>query len=196
MSKKPFKKNNNFNLFKINIKIIISIITLSIGFGVFIGDSLGIKSWQSHNIQTDKINICFTPPSGCANLIANEIHNAHKTIHVQAFDFTSEIIANAIIKAKKRGVKIHMLLDRVNKNNPHSKMLDFEKASINVLIDKVAGIAHNKIIIIDKTKVITGSFNFTKGADIRNTENVLLINDEKIAEIYLKNWHSRYDKIR
>ncbi|XVN43650.1 MAG: phospholipase D-like domain-containing protein [Candidatus Rickettsia vulgarisii] len=42
---------------------------------------------------------------------------------------------------------------------------------------KVPGIAHNKIMIIDKSKVITGSFNFINSADKRNAENVLLIDN-------------------
>jgi phosphatidylserine/phosphatidylglycerophosphate/cardiolipin synthase-like enzyme len=33
------------------------------------------------------------------------------------------------------------------------------------------------VIIIDKQKVITGSFNFTRSADSRNAENVIIIND-------------------
>jgi phosphatidylserine/phosphatidylglycerophosphate/cardiolipin synthase-like enzyme len=63
--------------------------------------------------------------------------------------------------------------------------------SWEVIIDKMAGIAHNKVIVIDKRKVITGSFNFTKAADYRNAENLLLIENKKIAEIYLKNWQKR-----
>ena len=57
--------------------------------------------------------------------------------------------------------------------------------------DKMPGIAHNKVIIIDKRKIITGSFNFTNAADTRNAENVLLIEDVNIAQIYLQNWLSR-----
>ena len=53
------------------------------------------------------------------------------------------------------------------------------------------GIAHNKVIIIDSKKVITGSFNFTSAADHRNAENVILIEDTDIASLYLKNWTNR-----
>ena len=55
----------------------------------------------------------------------------------------------------------------------------------------MSGIAHNKVMIIDKKKVITGSFNFTKSADTRNAENVLLIDDANIAAQYFLNWHNR-----
>ena len=56
------------------------------------------------------------------------------------------------------------------------------------------GIAHNKVMIIDNQKVITGSFNFTTAADTKNAENVLLIEDAQLAEQYLINWHKRYKR--
>jgi phospholipase D len=46
-------------------------------------------------------------------------------------------------------------------------------------------------MIIDHKKVITGSFNFTRGADHKNAENVVLIEDPKIANQYLQNWITR-----
>jgi phospholipase D len=70
-------------------------------------------------------------------------------------------------------------------------MRKLREASIEVDIDSVLGIAHNKIIIIDQQKVITGSFNFTTSADIRNTENVIIVNNSEIAKKYIQNWFSR-----
>jgi phosphatidylserine/phosphatidylglycerophosphate/cardiolipin synthase-like enzyme len=51
-------------------------------------------------------------------------------------------------------------------------------------------------MIIDERVVITGSFNFTKSAEESNAENLLIIRDAKVAEIYTGNWlahlaHSR-----
>ncbi|MHB8205269.1 MAG: phospholipase D-like domain-containing protein [Desulfomonilaceae bacterium] len=49
-------------------------------------------------------------------------------------------------------------------------------------------IAYNKIIIIDGTTVITGSFNFTKAAEVRNAENLLIIRSPELAKSYIRNW--------
>jgi PLD-like domain len=38
-------------------------------------------------------------------------------------------------------------------------------------------IAHNKVIVIDGETVLTGSFNFTKAAQEKNAENLLIIRD-------------------
>jgi phosphatidylserine/phosphatidylglycerophosphate/cardiolipin synthase-like enzyme len=43
------------------------------------------------------------------------------------------------------------------------------------LIDDKHRIAHDKVILIDETTIVTGSFNFTKGAEEDNAENLLII---------------------
>jgi phosphatidylserine/phosphatidylglycerophosphate/cardiolipin synthase-like enzyme len=48
--------------------------------------------------------------------------------------------------------------------------------------------AHNKIIIIDRETVINGSFNFTKAAEKKNAENLLIIKSKELATTYIENW--------
>lgn len=153
-------------------------------------------AWHStHTTDTNNINVCFTPPSGCGSLIAREIAKAKETIHVQAFGLTSQKIVSQLVQAKQNGVRVRVLLDRSNLKDRYSKIQELKRAGIEVSIDKVPGIAHNKIMIIDKSKVITGSFNFTNAADSRNAENVLLIENKDVANTYLKGWHNRRERI-
>jgi phosphatidylserine/phosphatidylglycerophosphate/cardiolipin synthase-like enzyme len=44
-------------------------------------------------------------------------------------------------------------------------------------------------MIIDKEKVITGSFNFTKTAEEKNAENLLIIKSKELAKVYMDNWY-------
>ena len=180
---------------KVSLKKVKSPILLALIFGVGLGigyeEIVGIGTWHSYHQETDKVNICFTPPSGCGVLIAQQISKAKETIYVQAYGLTYKPIVDQLIKAKGRGVKIKVLLDKSNLTDRYSKMNELNKAGIDVAIDRVSGIAHNKVIIIDQSKVITGSFNFTKNAETKNAENVVLIEDEQIAKAYLKNWHDR-----
>ena len=48
---------------------------------------------------------------------------------------------------------------------------------IETQIDDQHAIAHNKMMIIDNATIITGSFNFTKAAEERNAENLLVLKD-------------------
>jgi len=48
-------------------------------------------------------------------------------------------------------------------------------------------------MILDEARVITGSFNFTRAAQMRNAENLLIIDDGNLAKKYLNNWQRRQD---
>ena len=48
-------------------------------------------------------------------------------------------------------------------------------------------------MIIDGVTVITGSFNFTKSAEDRNAENLLVIRDKVLAAKYVENWKVHWE---
>ena len=146
---------------------------------------------NTSRVISPKIDLCFTPPSNCANLITNLIDQAKNTIHMQAYGLTHPEIINSLIKANERGVKVRILLDRSNLTQKYSKIEELKQAGIEIGIDTVSGIAHNKIIIADLYTVVTGSFNFTVSAAKRNVENVLIIQDSNIAHSYSQNWLAR-----
>ncbi len=173
------------------IRSIISILALGVSLGVGYEEMVGIGTWHSYHPQIDNFNVCFTPPSGCGSLVAQEIVKAKKSIYVQAYGLTSYSIIYQLKAAHNRGVIVKVILDGGNLSDNKSVVTDLANAGIEVYIDKMPGIAHNKIMIIDNKSVITGSFNFTNAADHRNAENILLINDSKIAKTYLNNWLSR-----
>ena len=150
-----------------------------------------IKHFDVSQLSKSKVSTCFTPPPGCTKFIAAQIDEAEYSIYMQAYGMSDVLITNALINAQARGVKVRILLDRSNLRHKFSKLRELQRAKIDVDIDKVPGIAHNKVIIIDKKKVITGSFNFTAAADKRNAENVIMIEDAELAASYLQNWLSR-----
>ena len=180
-----------FGFSKAPMRSIIAVLVLGVSIGVAYEEMFGVGTWHSYHPPTDKLNVCFTPPSGCGSLIAQEITKAKSSIFVQAYGLTSRGIIHQLKAASARGVKVRVLIDGGNLSNNKGIFHDLKKAGIWVAFDKMSGIAHNKVMILDKRKVITGSFNFTNAADTRNAENVLLIDDTKIAAQYLENWQSR-----
>ncbi len=180
-----------FGFSKTPLRAIATTLACGVSMGVAFEEMVGIGTWHSYHPPTDSYNVCFTPPSGCGSLIAQEISKARSSIHVQAYGLTSRGIIHQLKAAKKRGVQVNILLDGGQLSDNNGIFSDFRSAGIFVAFDKVPGIAHNKVMIIDKKRVITGSYNFTYSADEKNAENVMLIKDEKIAKKYLENWHSR-----
>lgn len=141
--------------------------------------------------STAEFSVCFTPGENCTQHIVDAIHEAVGNIWVQAYSFTAKPIEEALIDAKDRGVNVHVVVDKSVLTNPKNVAEFLAQHQIPVWVDYQPGIAHNKVMIIDQTRVITGSFNFTKAAQNRNAENLLIIDDAGLAQKYLDNWHRR-----
>ncbi len=140
------------------------------------------------NLRPGNVQVCFTPGEGCTELIANEIGRAKAEILVQAYSFTSAPIARALVQAQRRGIRVEVILDRSQKSQRYTSATFLANSGVPTYIDSEHAIAHNKIMIIDREVVITGSFNFTKAAQERNAENLLVIRNHDFAEIYRGNW--------
>ena len=133
--------------------------------------------------------VCFSPQGGCTEAIVSQLDKAKSEIFVQAYSFTSAPIAKALLNAHKRGVKVETILDKSQRREKYTSATFLANSGIPTFIDSKHAIAHNKIMIIDKAIVITGSFNFTKAAEEKNAENLLIIKSRKMAEIYIDNWY-------
>lgn len=140
------------------------------------------------------IQVRFSPQGQCTQFILETIAKARETILVQAYTFTSLPIAEALIQAHQRGIDIRILVDRSQLTSKYAMVRRMRAQGIWVAIDVVPGIAHNKVMIIDDHHVLTGSFNWTKAAETSNAENLLLINDKKINDIYTATWHQRAER--
>ncbi len=91
----------------------------------------------------------FSPKGGAVEEIIKQTDNAESYIDIAMYSFTYEPIAEAIIRAKNRGVKIHSLMDKVQSQGKYSKYEFFLDNEIAVIQDRRAGIMHNKIAVID-----------------------------------------------
>ncbi len=160
------------------------------------------------NPKSDGIQIhaYFSPQGGCTEAVIQAVAGAKKSVLVQAYSFTSAAIARALVYAKKRGLDVQVILDRSQRTEIYSSAPYLIKEGIPVWIDKMPkiavsplrlpslsysriGIAHNKVMLIDGVTVITGSFNFSKAAEIANAENLLIISqDPELAKAYTANW--------
>ncbi|MEL6152661.1 MAG: phospholipase D family protein [Bacteroidota bacterium] len=165
---------------------------------LLVGSLLGYEVALYHNpgqatyvSDSAAIQVRFSPGGHCTQFIEDVIAKAQKTIFVQAYAFTSAPITDALIAAHHRGVLVRMLVDRSQRDGKYTQVPRVLQAGIPVAIDKVPGIAHNKIMIIDDQYVLTGSFNWTKAAETRNAENLLLINDPATNRIYKAMWQQR-----
>lgn len=150
------------------------------------------QSWAVSFTDKASYTVCFTPGQNCEAKIVEQINQAQRSILVQAYSFTSLPILASLVTAKERGVQIRVILDKSQyRKNRYSSATFLNNHGIAVWMDAKPAIAHNKVMIIDDKIVLTGSFNFTKAAQSKNAENLLIIQDPILANSYEENWISR-----
>jgi phospholipase D len=137
------------------------------------------------------IAVCFVPAERCASRVVAAIDGAQTEIRVQAYGFTSTPICDALLQAKQRGVDGALLLDKSNLWQIETCAPAMARASTPIWIDRVSGIAHNKVIVIDRRLVIGGSMNYSRSGDTRNVENVTFTRSPRLAGLFLANWSAR-----
>jgi phosphatidylserine/phosphatidylglycerophosphate/cardiolipin synthase-like enzyme len=139
------------------------------------------------------IAVFFSPDGGCLEGIVWQIQSARRSIDVQAFMLSTKRIAEPLIAASRRGVKVRVIFDATQAEEEISLDEDLVQAGIPVWLDAPdKGKAHDKVMIIDGETVITGSFNFTLSADEKNTENLLVIRQRPaIARAYARHFEER-----
>ena len=167
--------------------------------GIWLGH-LRPASPQARLQSTSSLRVYFSPDGGATHELVRLINAAQKNIEVQAYSFTSKPVIAALIRARQRGVKVAIILDRSNVERRNYRTRTYRRfispgleavytAGIPTYIDDRYLIAHNKVMLIDGHIIITGSFNFSYAAAHFNAENMLVIrNVPALFNRYEKNF--------
>lgn len=132
----------------------------------------------------------FCPEDSCSEQIIEELRQAKQTIYFMTFTFTHEKIADELISKHREGIVIKGVTEKFQ-SRKWSQFDRLDQEGVDIKWDTNSYMMHHKVFIIDNKTVITGSFNPTKAADEKNDENILILEDEAIAEQYL----IEFDKI-
>jgi len=145
-------------------------------FVLFLRVALG-ATHAAEMFSSARVAVYFSPNGGATDAVVQELKAAQTQVLMQAYSFTSVPIAKALVEAHTRGVKILAVLDKSNETDKYSAATFLHNFGIQPLMDAAHAIAHNKVMVIDSTTIITGSFNFTKAAEEKNAENMLVITE-------------------
>lgn len=141
-----------------------------------------------------EIEVAFSPHDEVEKLIIDLVHSARRSLQVQAYVFTSRRIADAMVAAHRRGVKVEVLADaQMNRRGGGKALPRLLAAGVPVALETRYNAAHNKVLIVDAEgpgcALLTGSYNFTWSAQQRNAENVLVLREHcAVAQTYRRNW--------
>jgi len=155
----------------------------------------------SARLQAGEVRVFFSPQGGCEEAIMAQIDKAQRYVHVAMYALTSRYLAQALVRAKERGVEVKVVLDAsFDRESKYSKGDYLRRKGIPVKDVSprwregwkvIKGLMHHKFAVIDGRVVATGSYNWTARAQRANYENLLVFVDEpSLASAYEEEFQS------
>lgn len=137
----------------------------------------------------------FSPGRGSLPLVLKAIESAQQQIFVAAYTFSSKPVAQALVAAQKRGVKVFVVADKDENTKSYTAVTFLANAGVPVRLNSRYAILHSKFMVIDNMHLQLGSFNYTAAAVNRNEENVLLLrNVAPLAQQYVVEWKRLWEE--
>lgn len=144
-----------------------------------------IKNKENILLGNSIISVYFSPQDNTIpNAIIPLINDAKSYIYIPMFVITHRKISQALANAAARNVDVKIILDATNASNKYTTHEQLRKAGVAVKTENFAGKMHSKSIIIDDKYLVTGSMNLSKSGNSKNDENVLIIENPKLAKYY------------
>lgn len=178
-------KNNN-NLVVISSKYLVS--NYNDEFDELFDSDFGIGSGVKYPLIKFNgyfIENYFCPEDDCEEKVLDVLENANSSIYFMTFSFTSDKIGDFLIANSDR-LDVKGVFEKFQNNqwSEYRKMQDIDELEIK--FDTNSNMMHHKVFIIDNETVILGSYNPTKNANENNDENILIIHDRGIAELFVE----------
>jgi cardiolipin hydrolase len=123
----------------------------------------------------------FSPGDDCHNAIGRLLARASRTADICVFTITDDRLADAILEAHGRGVAVRIITDDQKAEDLGSDVPRFEGAGIPLRVDRSPFHMHHKFAILDSARLLTGSYNWTRGAARDNEENLIVTDDPRLV---------------
>ena len=135
----------------------------------------------------------------CETVVIKEVAEARKEILVAIYSLTRRNINSALVRAVKRGVSVTVKYDmRQEELEAMKEAISYLKKHgiqcVPVKMSNEHAAMHHKFMVIDRKRVLTGSYNFTVPATELNYENLVVIGSSETAEAFAKEFERIKDR--
>lgn len=141
----------------------------------------------------------FAPDQNVRDVFIDLIKHECESIKIAIYYFTDREIAQALLAATDKGVKVEIITDQSCAESKHNKVCLLEEHAVPVYVfdgrklksGPYAPLMHNKFAlfkknIAGKSILWTGSFNLTRTATLHNQENVIVLDDPALFQRFDK----------
>ena len=138
--------------------------------------------------------VYFSPSPDCENRIVKAIRESKTDIVAAVYSINNRKILDELAAAKKRGVSVRVLTDRIQATQKSSGLSMLLDSGIDTRVHSKFKIEHNKFGVYDGKWVSTGSFNWTGPAARSNSENCLFTDEAAAVAKYKERFDFLWEK--
>jgi len=140
------------------------------------------------------VQVYFTEPGDADQPAEDElvqaIDGARFTIEVASYNFNLWSVRQALLRARRRGVEVRMLVDSDHLLEP--EVADLIEGGVPVLGDGGPGLMHHKFVVIDGLETWTGSMNLTYGSARVDHNNWIRLRSREVAQDFRREFEEMY----
>ncbi len=141
-----------------------------------------------------KPQVCFSPGNQCVDAVTGLCERAKESIWVCVFTISDDRIADALIRAHKRGVRVKIISDNHKSTDLGSDVQHLKQQGIPLKLDKSSNHMHHKFAIFDESILVNGSFNWTRSASQYNQENIVIDSEAHLVKSFAKEFLRLWNK--
>jgi len=152
-------------------------------------------SFPLYTLSQPNISIWFPPTQGneVKSEIISLINSASKSLYAAVYDINDSDIVSALLSAHKKGINVKVVMDDVQAETEKDIVSPLNSAGILKTDNNKSALMHNKFVVIDGSKVLTGSTNWTENCLFYNNNNSLLIISDKLAVDYTTEFNEMWN---
>ena len=132
----------------------------------------------------------FSPHGSVADAIVGSLRDARQRVRVALYGLTAPPLVEALIKAHRRGVDVQVKLDRMQSQGKSQAeaVRALRAAGLSVQVSEFTRLLHDKFAVVDGRLILTGSYNWTGGAETSHRENLLILDCSDLARTFEAEW--------
>jgi phosphatidylserine/phosphatidylglycerophosphate/cardiolipin synthase-like enzyme len=157
---------------------------------MFIDDRFGALSLADTpqarlEIAGTPLEVYFSPDDSAEGRLVELVRGAQESVDFLAFSFTLDSLRRALLEDAARGVQVRGVIEADQATNAGSELGALREAGLDVRLDGNDRNMHHKVIVVDGSLVITGSYNFSTSAEENNDENLVVLHSPELASLFL-----------
>ncbi len=153
---------------------------------------------KEYLVGGNPVQAYFSPSDFTNTVIKNAIRSAETDLYFAVFAWSARRVdfAFEIESRIQDNVFVAGIMDPSSDIEPYDILIDDAKCSI--VRDNVPGIFHHKYMIVDPNNtgsdplVLTGSHNWSNNAQFRSDENIVVVHNARVANLYFQEFVQRY----